>query len=445
MAKILVAGLGQSGATAAYRLALSGHDVTVFEAAAESETGYPWRDDVRFDVFEHSGVPVPEEKGALVQKGSWRFVSPDGKNGLNIPPLKPMEEVSVDRRALSRHFAKIIREAGGKVVFDAKVDRLIVENDRIVGLAVSGEEYFGDLVIDATGMYSRLRKFVPEKFAVEKEPELSDRLDVLRAFFKRDEKAETPVPACTLHLKHLGGAGVSWCNLSQDGTVDVLIGRVGVLSDEEEKELLADLKKNHPIMTDEILVKKRVKVCVRYPLAVPVADGYVALGDSAYMTMPMMGSGIEAGMKAAKMFADFVEENNISDFTAKNMWQFWVRFEKGDGKVFALVDVVKRWALFVNPKDVDWLFACGAITGDDLDLIASTDNSGKKIPVGKMIGKAFILLKRPGLVARAVGAVVRGVKAMSVAGKIPKKYDVKKIDKWQSKLGKAVRKGDAKK
>ncbi len=444
MAKILVAGLGQSGATAAYRLALSGHDVTVFEAQSRTDVGYPWRDDVRFDGFERSGVHAPEQEGTLVQKGSWRFVSPDGKNGLNIPPLAPMEEVSVARRALSAHFAKIIDRAGGKVIFDAKVDRLIVENDRVTGLVVSGEEHRGDLVVDATGMYSKLREEVPDKFLVEKRPEDEDRLDVYRAFFKRREEAETPVPACTLHLKHLGGAGVSWCNLSQDGTVDVLIGRVGSLSDEELERSLADLKKNHPILTDELVLGRRVKVCVRYPLSVPVADGYIALGDSAYMTMPMMGSGIEAGMKAAKLFADFATENKITDFTAKNMWPFWVKFEKGDGKVFALVDVVKRWALFVNPKDADWLFSCGAITGDDLDLIASTDNSGKKIPVFKMIGKVFVLLKRPGLVARALGAVLRGVKAMTIAGKVPKKYDLKKIDKWQRKLKRAVRKADGK-
>ncbi len=36
------------------------------------------------------------------------------------------------------------------------------------------------------------------------------------------------------------------------------------------------------------------------------------------MTMPLMGSGIESSMKAGKMFADFIRENNVTEFTAKH-------------------------------------------------------------------------------------------------------------------------------
>ena len=37
-----------------------------------------------------------------------------------------------------------------------------------------------------------------------------------------------------------------------------------------------------------------------------VADGYAAIGDSAFMTVPVIGSGIANALKAAKILADAI-------------------------------------------------------------------------------------------------------------------------------------------
>lgn len=69
MAKIAVVGMGQGGMVAAIRLAKQGHDVTVFEKSKRGEVSYDWRDDIRADVFEAAGLPMPDSD-AYCQKAN---------------------------------------------------------------------------------------------------------------------------------------------------------------------------------------------------------------------------------------------------------------------------------------------------------------------------------------------------------------------------------------
>ena len=82
-----------------------------------------------------------------------------------------------------------------------------------------------------------------------------------------------------------------------------------------------------------------------------VADGYAAVGDSAFMTMPFMGSGIEASMQAEKMLTEAVIKNCKKGYTAKNLWKYQVAFYKKLGALYAVIDVAKRWALNLDPTE----------------------------------------------------------------------------------------------
>ncbi len=174
-------------------------------------------------------------------------------------------------------------------------------------------------------------------------------------------------------------------------------------------------------------------------IARAVADGYVALGDSAFMTMPLMGSGIESSMKAGRMFADYIQENNVAEFTAKNMWGFYHRYMTTLGTDFAFVDVLKRWALSLDPKTIDWVFGGGLIEKSDLALV-TTDTSGEKpkLSAKSIIKKAFLLLGHFGLVCKAIGCLLRSLKAKNIAKKIPAVYDDKKLAKWTKKYNKII-------
>lgn len=440
MAKIAVIGMGQGGMVAAVRLAKQGHEVTIFEKNKRGEVSYDWRDDIRADVFEAAGLPMPPSD-VYCQKSKWLFVSPNEEYSLPVPPCPPMEEISVYRTKLSEYFATLAQEAGCKLVFETEVKSLAVQNDAIVGVCAEGKEELFDLVIDASGMRSPFRAQVPNKFEIQAQPGRSDVMFGYRAFFKRVEGTTPRDPQInsTLYLKHLGSVGISWCNLNEDNLVDVLIGRVGELTDKEIEYTVEALRASNPILGTELVSEKRVEICLRMSIARAVADGYVAIGDSAFMTMPLMGSGIESSMKAGRMFADFVGENEVQEFTAKNMWGFYHKYMTTLGTDFAFVDVLKRWALTLDPKTIDWVFGGGLIEKSDLALV-TTDTSGEKpkLSAKSIVKKVFLLLGHFGLVCKAVGCLTRSLKAKNIAKKIPAVYDEKKLAKWTKKYNRII-------
>lgn len=435
MAKIAVIGLGQGGATCAIKLAEQGFEVCIFEKALQDEVGYEWYDDIRTDVFAIVNLPLPSAD-VYRQKGKWLFVSPNEKFSLPVPPCKPLEEISVSRRGLCKYFANLAQNAGCEVRFGCEVKNLIVENGKVCGVVSDGGEFRCDLVIDASGTLSKFRGQVPDSFGVQAMPDKDDVMCGYRAFFKPNEGADTLEKGidCTMVLKHLGETGISWCNLNDDKEVDVLIGRVGALTDEQIENALIDLRALNPILSEELIREKRVNICLRNSIARPIADGYVAIGDSAFMTMPLMGSGIESSMKAGKLFADFVKKNNIAEFSAKNMWGFYREYMTKYGADFAFIDTLKRWALALDAETIDWVFGGGLIEKDDLALVSTDDSDDKpKISAKSVFKKVFLLLGHFGFVVKACKCISKCLKAKRVANKIPKEYDEKKLAKWAKK------------
>lgn len=426
--KIAVVGMGQGGMVAAINLAEK-FDVTIYEKNEKDKVGYEWRDDITSAIFSEVGLPLPD--GIFCQKPKWIFVAPDYKGVLRIPQLRPYEEISVYRRGLSEYFAKLAENAGCKIVYGKEVTGLVVKGERTVGIRTTeGEEIF-DLVIDASGLNSVLRKDIPEKFSVQKEPSGNDVLYGYRAFFKAAGKTFDSESDCTMVIKHLGENGISWCNLNDEGNVDVLIGRVGKLIDDDIEKGLLDLREHNPVLGGEKIKEYKVPICLRRPIAVPVADGYVALGDSAFMPVPIMGSGIESSMRAGKIFATYVLNNGIEEFSASKTWGFFVEFMSKFGKDFVFTDLLRRYALRLPTEYINRYFSCGIITDEDLKTIMLDDYDSSD-GIGHWLKKPFILIKLGKSGRKLISVFVKSLKGSKIVKKIPKTYDIEKISKWRA-------------
>lgn len=430
--KILVAGAGIGGLYAAYLFGKRGHAVTVYERAnGPEEMRYDWHDDVNPEAFLSRGLKIPE--GSFPKK-DWTFISPCG-NVLEMRQSEKNKDFSIERREINKYLCGLASEYAD-VVFDKTVSGAYVDEGRVAGLCFSdGKIEKCDLVIDCAGVDSVVRKSLPVTFGIDGEIEKEGVFCAYRAFYDavEGEKAEY---SNKVYMKHCGQNGISWCIVDDDSTkVDVLVGRMGKLGKEELTEALTELKKDNPVLGETI--KRGGVVCripVRRPLDTFVADGYVALGDSACMTVPLIGSGIATSLAGASILYEVA--GDLKSAPAEKLWEYEKRVYDAFGAEHCGVDYMKKWLLSRKNSDVDFLLGSGVLSNSDL----------QEVSVGRLIKPTFkeIVSK-----IRAVGLtrlhklmplafmLMKTQRIVKIAKKIPSVYDEGKIAKWANALDKA--------
>lgn len=429
--KIIVIGAGVAGLQSARGLAEGGHDVTVYEKGTKGLLSYDWRDDVEYNVFDELDVPIPSDSHR-VQNVS--FLAPHSDKPLFVYQDEDKMEWGVYRHTFGDMLANRAEEMGAKICYDTEVESLVIEKEEVKGIVVGGEQILADLVIDCSGMDSKFRASLPESMGIEKEARWDEAFNVYRAHFNNREGAPEPVKYRRLvYLKPEGALGISWVVCEPDGTENVLIGRIGELTDEEIESSLQKLRQNHPIIGDEIVYGgRRARIPIRYPLTKMIGRGYVAIGDSAFMTIPLIGSGIACSLRAGTMLAKTINARN--SVSVETLWAFQVEYYEKIAKEHFLIDCVKRKVLVADNEDIKYVMESGFITEDDIKLL--TGGEGGKMTAKDILKKLRLALKKLPFVLSVVGALLKGVGAMNRAKNIPTKYDEKKIAKWQAKLQK---------
>ena len=425
MKKVVVIGANQCGLVAAWKLGGIGFDVSVYEAKRKEQVAYDWYDDIDPKVFEEIGLPMPD-KSMYFNKKNWTFVNPAETVKVFVNGGAQASDISIERRPLN-DFLYTYASKVAKIEYGVKVDSLIVEGDKILGVNIKDEKILADLVVDTSGVFSEFRKSLPESFNMDN---VSDE-EVFVAFRGFFEKVEGEVDHTNkAYLKHQGKKGISWSIATDEGNVDILIGRVGSLTQEEIKDALASLKKDNPYLGDKLL--KCGYVCpipVRYPSTMMVANGYVTVGDSAYMTIPMMGSGVVAGMVAATYLSEVLAEND--DCGKENLWKYQVKFFAKFGG-YVGVDVLKRWLLDCPADNVDFLFEKRILSEETLG--GGLDGSKMALPLKSLLKIVWNGKSKMGLLLNLASAMGKMDKAKAIAEAIPTEYDDAAIQEWRKKI-----------
>lgn len=435
--KIVIAGAGIGGMVTAEKLGSMGFEVVVYEKADSlDKMRYDWHDDVSPVVFDELNIPMPKESAP---KRSWTFCSPYERRIREFQQDESCPDMSVERRPLNN----LLYHRASKVatfVFGKTVSAPVVENGRVVGVIVDGERVDCDLVVDSAGVYSPVRRNLPKSFGIS-EVERNEVFEAYRAFYNRVDGSPDPKYTNKVYMKHLGENGISWTILDHDPTqVNVLVGLVGGLSDEIKTKSIDFMREHNEILGDTVVRGGyNVIIPVRYPATKMVADGYVAIGDSAYMTIPLLGSGIASSMWAGDVLARTIKANMDKGvegchlFDKENLWAYQVGVYKKFGAKHLGVDVLKRWLLTQSNDMVDWLFASKVLSNADLQKVASgnlvtiTPSAAIEKVVGVGLKKLPTLLKMNDM-------VMKSHKANRLGNKIPKTYSPAKIDKWEKKV-----------
>ena len=345
---IIVVGANQTGLVFAAFARNAGFDVTVYEAKKQCDVAYDWTDDMVEETFEEVGMPLPP-KEIYTRKRNWTFVPPEKRVNVLMDLPDDQLDMAIYRRPFNAWLLSRAECAGVKVFYETPVKRAIVENHDVLGVELeNGEVVPAALVVDCGGVNSAVRKSLPESLKITRNIDKNDTFIVRRTFFNRPENTARPKYTNRAYLKHINERGISWCTLSHDEKqADVLIGRVGEMSDKTYENALADIRRDNEIVGDKIVTGGHLlHLPVRHPLSRFVANGYALLGDSACMTIPMLGSGMASGMKAGKMLSEVISSPVTENpFSVENLYRYQARFMKEIGGKHAAVDMMKNWLL----------------------------------------------------------------------------------------------------
>lgn len=428
--KIIVAGMGHGGLAAAAILAQNGFDVTVYEQKSAGTLGYDWTDIFDPKAFGVAGLPMPAND-LYTYKEDMTFYNPSMTVGLrqHVPALQ--REIKMERRDLYAHLIRCAEKSGAKLVYDCAVKGPLMTGSRVVGISTDRGDFYADLVIDACGMDSPVRKNLPVSVPVEKNVDRLDRITIYRAFFDRADMREAQ-DKFKVVLFADGIRGISWI-AAEDRYTDLLIGRFENFDMDEVERFSEFLRKTNPHLGRKVLRGGQfVQIPVRQPLSVMVWDGYAVIGDSAFMTVPLIGSGIANSLRASRYLADAVLSDVDCRYDCETLWQYQVRYFRELGQGLAPLAAAKRLLLKMDPQDIDYFFESGTLNEDNITMTADFHSLFDliKFDPADLLKKAKTICKNKAAMKKLLEGVPKIAGAMAVSAAVPQHWNERAVRRW---------------
>ncbi|MBR3619880.1 MAG: NAD(P)-binding protein, partial [Clostridia bacterium] len=120
MSTIAIAGAGVGGLVAAWKLALAGHDVTVYERNREEDCGHEQKDSFDATAMEYAGIEIP--KGYIAPGNDITFYPLDESiEPITAPSPENYKNITVDRKILFAYLKGLAQVAGAKFSFETEI------------------------------------------------------------------------------------------------------------------------------------------------------------------------------------------------------------------------------------------------------------------------------------------------------------------------------------
>lgn len=436
--KIIIAGGGHGGIATAALLAEKGLDVTVYEKNTRENMGYDWTDIFAPDSLKDIGLDLPDES-LFEYKTDMVFYSTNEKKPIYQNTPEDEKEIKMERRDIYNILIDKAEKSGVKFEYSHTISGPITEGTRVVGIKTDKGDFYGDLIIDACGCQSPVRMNLPKAFRVQKAPYSKEKFYVYRAFYNKVEGAvaQDKYKVCLLPE---GKSGIGWV-ASEDKYTDLLIGRFEPF-DLAEAKRTADFyrSKNATLGTELVRGGQFVHIPVRQPLSVMVCDGYAAIGDSAFMTVPIIGSGIANSFRASKILAETILDDFDSKYTGETLWNYQLRYYKELGSGLAPLAIVKLLLTKLTPEQLDYIFEKGILTSKEMTITAKSTGMSDFFHFSPDLPKrGLAILKDKGLTKELLWVGKKMVEVVITCATIPNEYNRAEIFKWAWKYDQIFR------
>ncbi|MBR6392594.1 MAG: NAD(P)/FAD-dependent oxidoreductase [Eubacterium sp.] len=423
--KIIVAGGGHGGIAAAMLLSKAGFDVTVYEKNSRDAMGYDWTDSFDARAFDAVGIPMPSEEH--FEPGASITFVPPSENTIITMPDGENTSIIMERRYLYDYLIGFAEAAGVKFKYECEVKAPLLSGDRVVGIETEDGRHYASLIIDACGCESVLRAALPDCCGIQKHTAPNEKFFVYRAIYNKG--CEDVKNKYKVYLIPNGRMGIGWV-ISEREHSDLLIGEFEPFTPEEAEQRAEFFRQHNPVLGNKLLRGGgMVTIPVRHTLSVMVADGYAAIGDSAFMTVPLIGSGISNALYAASMLADVVINDETKTYSAEILWEYQKRYFKEIGNGMAKFGVIRAILPSLTPEQIDYLFDSEVLTTEEMNI-----SGGSLVSVDPtLIKKAVAIIKDKGLRNILIKVIGDMGKLTAAFASMPAYYSRVKVLQWAEK------------
>jgi len=310
----------------------------------------------------------------------------------------------LNRKLLPQRQLKDAEKLGVEFLFDTSAETLLAKEGFVTGVhcrSAKDNSTFNKsskLVVDATGSASRLRTGLPIKSYIEKEIDKENDLESTGRYIIKFEAGKNDSTFfdpnyCIIHLdQRIAPGGYAWVFPKGENKMNVGLGIQKRILERRNRELgrkdtLQSLieeyiQSNPAIRTwkpsetidDKGNEKGTWQVPVRRQNDCMVANGYMIVGDAAWMPRPIdaggIGPAIYASTIAGKVIAETLEARDTSE---RGLWKFNTEYVKTYGYRMASSEVLRRFLQILSNEDLNYGMK-HFLGQDDVDSISRREH-----------------------------------------------------------------------
>lgn len=291
----------------------------------------------------------------------------------------------LNRRLLPERQRRDAEKLGVQFQFNAYADSLIAEDGFIRGVRCrsakdnSTFKKTAKIVVDATGSASRLRTSLPINSYIEKEIDKEQDMEstgryIITFEVAKDDKTYFDPDYAIIHLdQKIAPGGYAWVFPKGENKANVGLGVAQRILVERNRaygrndtlsSLILDYVRTNPAIKnwklaegqeDEGNSKGNWQVPIRRQNDCLVANGYLIVGDAAWMPRPIDAGGIGPAIYASCIAGSVITEAlEAGDVSERGLWKFNVEYVKTYGNRMASSEILRRFLQTLSNEDLNY-------------------------------------------------------------------------------------------
>jgi len=399
---IIVVGSGTAGSIAAYFGAKRGYKVCLLDGKPRYKIGDKiCGDAIGSRIFDELGIPHPKRGEYLNIIDGAKLFPPDTAYSITIKDPTQAGYI-VDRLRFGQGLMNTAIDAGAEQFDQTHAISLLFNKEQVTGVKIKSknfnqDDFMADIVIDASGFHTQLRKQVNFPY-LEKEIAPTDYIVCYREILRLKNPVVVDQRFISIYMDNKRApGGYIWYFPRNEYEVNLGFGVM-----ENHKSNLRDYYQKivyEPFIGDEPCTRITggsglVSVCK--PLLTGVANGILFVGDAAKQVNPITGGGLMSSMQAGSYTIQAYEKARESEtFDALALWQYNLLFQKTIGAEFAALNLL-RSAIQSFPNEVmNFAIKNRVVTGEEISRITTKGEISLSLP--ELLGKLLRGLSKPKL------------------------------------------------